>query len=507
MAGVTNLLILPVAIPFLVAIVTLLLWKHRPAERIISLVGAAAHLAAGLVLLGVVREQGILALYVGNWLAPFGITLVADLFSAIMVSVAGLMGLAVGIFSLAHIDAERERFGYYPLLNILLMGVSGAFLTGDMFNLYVWFEVMLISSFVLMALGGERHQLEGAIKYVTINLVSSAIFLAAVGILYSLVGTLNMADAARELASFERPGLVAALSMMFLVAFGIKSAIFPLFFWLPDSYHTPPVPVTTIFSALLTKVGVYALVRVFTLLFADNAAATQPLLLTLACLTMVTGVLGAVAQMDFRRLLSFHIVSQIGYLLMGLALGTQLALAGTVFFMVHVILSKSALFLVSGVVYRLRGTYNLKKLGGLYKSNPGLAVIFLVAAFSLAGIPPLSGFWAKFLLVRAGLEAGQYVVVGVALFVGMLTLFSMVKIWTEVFWKPAPTEEIAAADLPATGHLVGHAVASLVPLVGLTALIGAMGLLAQQGFALALAAATQLLNPLEYIATVLGGAL
>jgi multicomponent Na+:H+ antiporter subunit D len=234
------------------------------------------------------------------------------------------------------------------------MGVSGAFLTGDIFNLYVWFEVMLIASFVLLSLGGEKAQIEGAFNYVTLNLLSSALFLAAVGILYGMVGTLNMADLSIKLQTLQIPGLATVLAMLFFIAFGIKAAVFPLFFWLPASYHTPPVAVSALFAGLLTKVGVYSLIRVFTLLFLEDVNFTHNLILVVAGLTMVTGVLGAVAQYDFRRLLSFHIVSQIGYLLMGLGLFTVSSLAAAIFFMAHVILAKSTLFLVSGVVHRLK---------------------------------------------------------------------------------------------------------------------------------------------------------
>lgn len=444
-----------------------------------------------------VDQNGIQVTQLGNWQAPYGIILVADLFSAVMVTLAGFMGLSVVVFSFAHIDAQRERFGYYPLVNILLMGVCGAFLTGDMFNLYVWFEVLLISSFVLLALGGERRQLSGALKYVTLNLIASTLFLAAAGLLYGLVGTLNMADLSQRIPDIKQSGLTTVVAMLFLVAFGIKAGLFPLFFWLPDSYHTPPVPVTTIFSALLTKVGVYALIRSFTLLFVQETDYTHNLLLIVAGLTMVTGVLGAVAQMEFRRLLSFHIISQIGYLLMGLAIYTPLALAGTVFFMIHVILTKSALFLVSGIVYKLHGTYDLKKLGGFYRSHLWLAILFLIAALSLAGLPPLSGFWAKFLLIRAGLEAQEYEIVAVALFVSILTLFSMIKIWSEVFWKPATIQE--SQPLSRNNWLY-----SLAPLVGVIIMILIIGFATQAMFDLSQRAANQLLDRSAYVTAVLG---
>ncbi len=492
------ILVLPLIVPLATAILTVLAGRWRWAQRWLSALGAAALLAAALALLEFVRREGIQVAYIGNWPAPYGITLAADLFSAIMLVLAGLMGLAVAVYSLASMDPARERFGYYPLLHILLMGVCGAFLTGDIFNLYVWFEVMLVSSFVLVALGGERAQLEGAIKYVTLNLMSSALFLAAVGSLYGVAGTLNMADLAVQLHQVAQPGLVTTLSILFLVAFGIKSAIFPLFFWLPASYHTPPVAVSAIFAGLLTKVGVYALIRVFTLLFVQDVAFTHTLILILAGLTMVTGVLGAVAQNSFRRILSFHIVSQIGYMIMGLGLFTPLALAGSVFYIAHHIIVKTNLFLISGVTQRLGGSDYLKKLGGFYAAYPGLGVLFLIPALSLAGIPPLSGFWAKLTLIVAGLDTGQYAIVAVALGVSLLTLFSMTKIWGEVFWKPAP----ARAALPASQ--VGLA-GMILPIAVLALLTLSIGLLAEPLLALSTAAAEQLLNPAAYIQTVLGG--
>jgi multicomponent Na+:H+ antiporter subunit D len=494
------LLVLPIIVPLVTAAISLLAWRSRPLQRLLGVTGTLVLLGSALLLLGEVSEGGIQAVQMGNWPAPFGITLVADLFSAIMVTLAGFMGVAVIVYSLAGIDPEREAFGYYPLLAILLMGVCGAFLTGDLFNLYVWFEVMLMASFVLLALGGTRAQLEGAIKYVTLNLVSSALFLAAVGILYGLAGTLSMADLAVKLRETAEPALTTAVALMFLIAFGIKAAAFPLFFWLPASYHTPPVAVTAIFSALLTKVGVYSLIRVFTLLFVDNPGFTHSVILVVAGLTMVTGVLGAVAQYDFRRLLSFHIISQIGYLLMGLGLFTTAALAGSVYFIVHVALAKSALFLVSGVVHRLRGTFDLKKLGGLYTVRPALAMLFLIPALSLAGIPPLSGFFAKLALIQAGLLSGQFTIVATALAVSILTLFSMIKIWTEVFWKPDPkggSHETLALPSVAASLL-------LTPIVLISVLMFVIGLGAEMFFSLALEAADQLMNPQAYIQAVLG---
>jgi multicomponent Na+:H+ antiporter subunit D len=292
--------------------------------------------------------------------------------------------------------------------------------------------------------------------------------------------------------------------MLFLVAFGIKSGVFPLFFWLPTSYHTPPIAVTAVFAGLLTKVGVYALVRVFTLLFVHDVGTTHTLLLVIAGLTMVTGVLGAASQGEIRRILSFHIVSQIGYMVMGLALFTPLALAGTVFYLIHHIVVKANLFLVAGVVRRLRGSYELERIGGLWNSAPMLGVLFLVPALSLAGIPPLSGFWAKLILVRAGLEAGEIAIVVTALAVSLLTIFSMTKIWGEAFWKEAPpgTRNDAATEAP----VPRTSLALLLPIAALAAVTVAIGLAAQPLFDLAERATSQLLDTSLYIDTVLGRA-
>lgn len=491
------LLVLPLLLPLLTTVVCLLTWGRRGLQRALGVLGASALLAAALALLATVSREGIQVVQIGGWPAPFGISLVADLFSAIMVTVTGVLALAVAVYSLATLDPSREQFGYYPLLHLLLMGVCGAFLTGDLFNLYVWFEVMLIASFVLLALGGERPQLEGAIKYVTLNLMSSALFLAAVGILYGMAGTLNLADLAVKLREPVAPGLVTTLAVLFLVAFGVKAAIFPLFFWLPASYHTPPVAVSAIFAGLLTKVGVYVLIRVFTLLFVQDVGYTHRIILVVAGLTMVTGVLGAVAQNEFRRILSFHIVSQIGYMILGLGLFTPAALAGSIFYIVHHIIVKTNLFLVSGAAHRLRGTYQLKELGGLYRDAPALSILFLIPALSLAGMPPLSGFFAKLALVRAGLERAEYLIVAVALGVGLLTLFSMTKIWGEAFWKP----QEAARAVPASGGWAGI----ILPIAGLALVTVALGLAGQPLFALADRAAAQLLDPAAYIAAVLGG--
>ena len=493
--------IIPILIPMLAGALCLTCWRWRLVQRWISVLSGAGLFIASLVLLHKVQTDGIQVAWMGSWPAPYGITLVADLLSAIMVVVTGVIGLAVAVYSLATMTRSHEAFGYYPLLHLMLAGVAGAFLTGDIFNLYVWFEILLIASFGLMILGGERAQMEGAIKYVTLNLISSAMFLTAVGLLYGYAGTLNMADLAVKLNGPEQSGLVTVIAMLFLVAFGIKAAAFPLFFWLPASYHTPPVAISAVFAGLLTKVGVYALYRVFSLIFVQDTGFTHgTVLMAMGIFTMVTGVLGAAAQFEVRRILSFHIISQIGYMLVGLALFTPLAVAGGVFYIFHHIIVKTNLFLVSGVMYRYHGSYDLAKLGGLYRSAPWLAALFMIPAMSLAGLPPLSGFFAKFTVIKAGVIEGHWLMVAMALIVGLLTLYSMVKIWAEAFWKGLPEDA-----KPLRGQQDPHLYVLYAPIAALALITLTIGFGAEWFVQLAMATADQLLSPAGYIDAVLGG--
>lgn len=460
---------------------------------------ACATFALSLNLVYVVDQVDYLVIQMGDWEAPFGISLVADRFSAVMVAVSSFMGAAVAIYALGEIDEGRLRRFFFPLYLILIFGVNGAFLTGDLFNLYVWFEIMLIASFVLISMGGEKGELEGGLKYVCLNLLSSVMFLAGAGIIYGKTGTLNMADIAANLSASPDAKWVISSSMLLLVSFGLKAGIFPFFFWLPASYHTPPSAVSAVFAGLLTKVGVYALFRAYTLMFVPIFGEVQPLILVLAILTMVTGVFGAASHFDMRRILSFHIVSQIGYMVLGLAFMTPLAIAAAIFYLVHHIIVKTNLFLVSGVVIRLKGSCDLAKVGGLCKSAPWLAFLFFIPAFSLGGIPPLSGFWAKFAVVKAGLEIESWWAVTFALLVGVLTLYSMTKIWGEAFWKKQ-SEESDAAPLPNPPGKLWHMVGPIAVLSVSTVLIGFFG---EPLFNFSERAAEQLLNPGGYISAVL----
>ncbi|MCY4287871.1 MAG: Na+/H+ antiporter subunit D [Aestuariivita sp.] len=489
----------PLILPFLTAVITFLL-RRNPLGRRISCAGNLLLLIAAFILLFQVIEQGIIAGQMGGWAAPFGITLVADYLSAAMVCITAITAFAVSIYALADIGTRLEQLGYHALFNVLIGGVIGAFLTGDLFNLYVWFEVMLIASFGLLVLGGSRAQIDGGVKYVTLNLVSTILFLSGIGLLYGITGTLNLADLAIVVQDLENTGLVTVIAIIFMIAFGVKAAVFPLFFWLPASYHTPAFAVSAVFAGLLTKVGVYAMIRMFTLVFVNDVGFTHTILLWVAGFTMVTGVLGAAAQHDIRKILSFHIVSQIGYMIMGLAIMTPLAIAGAVFYLVHHILVKANLFLVAGVVNHVTGSTQLSKIGGLYKSAPLLALFFFIPAFSLAGFPPLSGFWAKYILIKAAIDVSGWVIAAVALLVGLLTIYSMTKIWAEVFWKRHPDDRQPTLDRIERGALTAY----LFPIACLATMTVILGVAPDAFVVFAETAAKQLLDPSAYIATVLG---
>lgn len=488
-------LVLPILVPLSTAALLMLAPKRPGVQRWIALAGSILLLVSTLVVFHRVQGAGVQVLQIGGWAAPFGITLVADLLAAMLVVAVGVVGVAVAAVSFAGVDPRREAFGYHPLIQILLMGVAGAFLTGDLFNLYVCFEVMLVASFVLMALHRTSAQVEAAFKYVTINLLASSIFLTALGLLYGAAGTLNMADLARVWPSIGTPGVDVVLAALFLIAFSIKAGLFPLFFWLPASYHAPPAAIGAAFAGLLTKVGVYALVRVFTLLFQDVPPALFMLLLAMSAATMVIGLVAALNERDFRRVLSFNLVGHIGYTTASLGLLTPAALAGAIFYVLHHIVVITNLFLVSGVLLRLRRTTDMAQLGGLYRSQPLFAALAMVPIFSLAGVPPLSGFLGKLAILEGTFDAGAYWVGALVLVVGLLTLLSMARTWADVFWRPAGN----ARDLadPGTPFLVAIAALSLVTI--------SMTIGAEPLFELTVRSAHQLLDRDEYVRAVLGG--
>ncbi len=477
-----------VALPLLGAGLSLALWRFVRVQQVMGVaILLALSVGAAMGLVDVARN-GTTTVQVGGWGVPVGITLVADLLSMLLLAVALPTILAVLVFAIGQPRADKGAFFFHPLFLILTAGVSAAFLTGDLFNLFVAFEMILAASYVLITLGGGPAQVRAGMTYIVINLGASTLLITAVGLLYAATGTLNMADVAQRLGDVP-PELSSALSLLLLFTLGIKAAIFPLFFWLPDSYPTAPVTVTAVFAGLLTKIGVYAIIRTQTLLF-PGGEGPDTLLLVVAALTMVVGVLGAIAQNDMKRILSFHIISQIGYMIFGLALNSPAGLAAAMFFTMHQIPVKTSLFLVNGIVETHTGTAALHNLGGMLRRLPLAATLFGLAALSLAGLPPFSGFFGKLALIDAGFSEEVWLVTGIGVAVSLLTLFSMTKIWAGVFWGEAPEEtpiDASPFEPPArTPYLMTWST------VGLVALTLAIGIWAEPLYDLAHRAATDL---------------
>ncbi len=490
-----------VFLPLFGAGLSLVFGRSMRSQRAIGIAVLALLVADAAFVLYHVDQHGIAVIDVGAWGVPAGITLVVDLFSALMLVTSLVMLLIVLIYAIGSPRSDDQARFFHPVYLVLTAGVSLSFITGDLFNLFVAFEMMLMASYVLITLGGARDQVRSGMTYVVINLLASLFFIVGLALVYASTGTVNMADLAGKLDTIPVE-LRTALGLLFLVVFGIKAAIFPLFFWLPDSYPTAPSPVTAIFAGLLTKVGVYAIVRTQTLLFPTEGGVPSGVLLTIAGLTMVVGVLGAIAQEDMKRILSFHIVSQIGYMILGVGMFTVAGVAGAIFFIAHQIVVKTALFLAAGVVEASTGSAALKKLGGLQHKAPWLAALFFVAALSLAGIPPLSGFVGKLALVEAGLGAELYLIVGISLAVSVLTLFSMLKIWNGVFWGapelgPTPTLTTDGTRLALPKVMVWSTAAAVAVAVGIAVAAGPIYDVAEQ-------AATVLVERSPYIDAVTG---
>lgn len=489
-----NLLLFPIVIPLLFAAVLMFFPKNIRLQRIIAVLGVVSTLVAALFLLFTVKSDGIQVVTLGSWAAPFGISMVSDLFSALLVLTTTLITLFVLFYSFPTIGKEREQSFYYPAVLFLLVGVNGAFTTGDIFNLFVFFEVLLMSSYMLIVHGGEKPQLRETIKYLLVNVISSALFVAAVAFLYSVTGTLNMADLAVKIPQIEETGILTVIAVLFLVVFGFKASIFPLYFWLPGAYYAPPIPILALFGALLTKVGVYAIIRTYTLFFVMNTAFTHELLGIVAILTILAGCIGALAYFDVKKIIIYNIIIAVGVILFGASQLNVAGIDGAIFYLIHDMLIKAALFFLVGIVAILFGTSDLRKMGGLIKTYPVLGWTYLITAFGLAGIPPLSGFPGKLLIVQGGFEGPQFWGSIVILATSLIVLFSVMRIFIYAFWG----EPVATVPLKKS---VYHQL--FIPTVILVAITVAIGVGAEIFMPFISGAGEVLLNPSIYIDAVL----
>lgn len=455
---------LPVLVPLLAAAMTLVGGRKPRLQRFIAVVALSVVVLVSAALVYLADRDGTIALQVGGWgpgepgMGPLGITLVVDRLSALMLIVSSIVLLAVVVYAIGQGirdgDDRQPVSIFLPTYLVLSAGVCMAFLAGDLFNLFVGFEVLLTASFVLLTIGGSKERVRAGITYVMVSMVSSLIFLFGIALVYASTGTLNLAELAVRLDDVSA-GTRTALFAVLLVAFGIKAAVFPLSAWLPDSYPTAPAPVTAVFAGLLTKVGIYAIIRAHSLLFPGGEM--DGVLLVAGLLTMLIGILGAIAQSDIKRLLSFTLVSHIGYMIFGIALSSHLGMSGAIYYVAHHILVQTTLFLVVGLIERQAGASTLERLGGLAAASPLLAFVFVVPALNLGGIPPFSGFIGKVALLEAGAEVGSvlaWFLVAGSVITSLLTLYVVTRVWTKAFWR---TRE----DAP-EGHLSGSAPSALV---------------------------------------------
>lgn len=428
--------VLPMLIPFIAGIILLAIGRtniflHRAVS---SLTGLVLIIISFIIVLYVAR-YGMVVTHVGNWEAPFGISVVVDMLAALLVLATAIVTFAVVVYSFQSIGVAREKFFYYPMIMFMVSGINGAFTTGDIFNMFVFFEVFLLSSYVLITLGGTKIQLQEGFKYFLVNIIASNFFVLAVAYLYSAVGSLNMADIHNKLAAFDGDASIMSLiAVVMLFVFATKAGLFPFYFWLPGSYFAPPMPIMTLFGALLTKVGVYAIARVYSLFFIDNTGFTHQMLMLLAVLTIIMGSIGAIAYSDMKKIIIYNILIAIGIIVAGIAMMDEMGTIGATYYLIHDIFIKAGLFFLIGFIIYRTGESDITKLGGLIKIHPVTGWMFLIAAFGLAGVPPLPGFYGKLFIVTSLFENGHMISGIIVLLSSLVVLYSVMRIFISVFW-------------------------------------------------------------------------
>ena len=487
--------VLPILVPLATAIACTALMGRRWAQVGVSLVGGAGTAAVSAALLVGVAGGGIQVHAMGGWAPPFGIVLVADLLSASMAALASAVAALGLLYSAGYLEAPEARSGFHPLFHFLLMGINGAFLTGDIFNLFVFFEILLLASYSLVAYGGSGAQLEATFKYATLNLIGSAVFLVAVGALYGTAGTLNMAHLPSRLAAADSPHVVLAILLLFVLVFGTKAAAFPLHFWLPDAHSSALTPISAMLSGVLIKVGAYAILRATSLIFLGVREMAQPVLLTMAALTMVVGALGALAQRDVKRLLAYSSISQMGYILLGLSLPGPGGLPAALLLILNHALGKALLFLAAGVAIHAAGTRDMRAMGGLRHSLPTTSMAFLVGVLAIAGVPPLPGFFGKLGILQSALAAGHPGLAALAAATALATLLYLFRAWQWIFWGVPAAEPGHAPPAAMRAPALALAAALALATLGLGAVTGFLNRVAEQVAA-----------PGAYVARVLGEA-
>lgn len=391
-------------------------------------------LGLSLITIRIVATQGVLVYSVGGWKLPIGIALVLDGLTVFMLVTVNLMAFFIAIYSINYMERFTSKWKFYTLFLLMVAGMNGVVITGDMFNLFVFLEIASVASYALVAFGTERHELEAAFKYAVMSIVGSLFILLGIVFLYSYTSTLNMADMANVLAQKGMSNIVIMVSVLFIMGFGLKAALVPFHAWLPDAHPSAPAPISAMLSGVLIKsLGVYTLSRVFYNIFGINSSLSL-ILMVLGTLSMVIGVFLAIGQWDFKRLLAYHSISQIGYVFLGIGLGTPLGITGGLFHLFNHSVFKSLLFLNSGAVEYATGTRDLKKMGGLMTKMPITGITSLVASMSIAGTPPFNGFWSKLIIIIAAVQANRLGYASWAVLASILTLASFMKVMKYAFF-------------------------------------------------------------------------
>ncbi|MGZ7445076.1 Na+/H+ antiporter subunit D [Paenibacillus sp. TH7-28] len=487
-----NLLITPVVIPLLTGMVLIIFQKKIQLQKVLSLAALLVTGVISVLLMNQIRNDGIQTLQLGGWEAPYGISFVGDMFSALLLLATSVVSAGCLLYAFPSIGRRQEKLYFYPLFLFLVTGVNGSFLTGDLFNLYVFFEVFLFASYVMISLGGTKRQLRESLKYIFTNIISSAFFLMGVAYLYSITGTLNLAHLSVRIAEVGQDGLITTVAFLFLIVFALKAGLL-LYFWLPGSYSVPPTAIAAIFAALLTKVGIYAIFRMFTLIFYHEPQITHLFIGILAAATMVLGGLGAIGYWDLRKILTYNVVLSVGFIMLGLVSFTPTGMMGSIYYLIHDMVIKALVFLIGGTIIHLTGTSNLKDSGGVIRVHPQLGWMFFIAALSMVGIPPLSGFLGKVFITQGAFASGYFWLGAVGLLASLCILYSMIKMFMNAFWGDRLLSEEEEK---------GTAKGLLLPIALLTIASLALGIGAEGLAGYVAQAAEELLNPNLYIDAV-----
>ncbi len=480
----------PIVLPLLSAVLLLLIRRAREWQERLSLLSLAINLTFALALLRAAAGGEIFIHKMGFWPFPYGIILAADRLTATMLCLSSIIVGASTLFARSYLSEDQRREVFHPLIHFLIMGIQGSFLTGDLFNLFVFFEVMLLAAYALMGFYHNLEQLEMALKYTCLNLIASAFFLLGIALVYAQVGTVNMADLSVKIRELGPQPLLVVTALIFLIVFSVKAAIFPMHLWLPSAHSISPTPIAAILAGVLVKVGIYAIIRSATLMFPDPYKALQGLLMGFALATIIFGALGTLPQRSLKRILAYSTINQLGYIAFGIALLTPAGLTAAVFYIVSHAFLKSSLLLGAGLNQKLTGTVDLDEMGGMMTKTPFASTLLLIGFLSLAGIPPLNGFFSKLFLLQAGFSGGAYLATSIALAMGVLSLFYNFTTYQRMAWGTG-------------GGDVGSAPAAMyAPVAFLSAFAIIFGLGVPWLYEWSQLVATQISDPALYIAAM-----